>query len=127
MRSALTLSMVLLVVGAATPAFAQAKKPTTQVWTDLADKALPTDFKVQGECQGATADKQPLGCQGIALGGGALQAVLFPGGLPGDGWDGKQKILLAGKLDGDRATFKAAEGERKYLAQSPEEFSATST
>ena len=33
---------------------------------------------------------------------------------------------MAGKLDGDKATFEPAKGTRKYLAQKPDEFSATS-
>jgi hypothetical protein len=91
-----------------------------KVWTDPADASLPPDFAVQGEYAG-----DAVGAQVIALGGGAFQAVVYPGGLPGDGWDGKSKILLAGKLDGAAAAFAAAEGPRKYLAQKPEEFSAT--
>jgi hypothetical protein len=91
-----------------------------KVWTDAADPSLPADFKLQGEYSG---DK--LGAQVIALGGGQFQAVVLPGGLPGDGWDGKSKILLAGRLEGDRAVFTPADGARKYLAQKPEEFSAT--
>ena len=46
---------------------------------------------------------------------------------PGDGWDGKNKILLEGKLEGSTTALKPAQGKRKYLAQSPQEFSATST
>src|SRR5947209_1687748 len=33
---------------------------------------------------------------------------------------------MAGKLDGDKAMFEPAKGKRKYLAKSPDEFSATS-
>jgi hypothetical protein len=90
------------------------------VWTDPNDPSLPPDFKLQGEYAG-----DQLGCQVIALGGGAFQAVVYPGGLPGEGWDGKNKILMDGRLEGDKAVFKPAEGPKKYLAQKPEEFSAT--
>jgi hypothetical protein len=90
------------------------------VWTDAADPSLPVDFKLQGEFAG---DK--LGAQVIALGGGAFQAVLYPGGLPGDGWDGKSRIVLDGRLEGEKSVFKPGEGQKKYLAQKPEEFSAT--
>ncbi len=119
------LSSVLLVVASASSLYAQSK--TTGVWTDASDPTLPADFKIQGEYVGAAPSGDKFGCQVIALGDGALQAVLLPGGLPGDGWDGKNKILLAGKLTGDKAVFTSAEGKRKYLAQSAEEFSATST
>jgi len=99
-------------------AFAQKEKV---VWTDPADSTLPVDFKIQGEYVG---DK--VGVQVIALGKGAFQAVVLPGGLPGAGWDGKNKSLMAGKLDGDTAKFGPATGKRNYLAQNPDQFSATS-
>ena len=67
-----------------------------QLWTDAADKTLPPDFRVQGEYAG-----QEMGAQVIALGKGRFHAVVYPGGLPGAGWDGKNKSLLDGKLDGE--------------------------
>lgn len=91
------------------------------VWTDPNDKSLPADFKIQGEYTG-----QKIGAQVIALGKGEFQAVIYPGGLPGAGWDGKNRSLLAGKLDGDGAKFSAAAGKRRYLGRSGDEFSATS-
>jgi hypothetical protein len=90
------------------------------VWTNPDDPTLPPDFKIQGEYAG-----DGIGGQVLALGGGAFQAVLYPGGLPGAGWEGRSKILMAGRLEGDRAVFAPAEGTRKYLAAKPEEFSAT--
>jgi hypothetical protein len=111
-------------LGALAPAEAGGKK-TPGVWTDPQDKTLPPDFKIQGEYVGEYAGGGKLGCQVIALGNGAFQAVVLPGGLPGDGWDGKTKILMAGKLEGEQGVFTPAAGKRKYLAQKPEDFSAT--
>jgi len=106
-----------------TPLSAADPKDNKGVWTDPKDPTLPLDFKIQGEYAG-----ENMGVQVIALGNGALHAVVYPGGLPGAGWDGKNKSLLAGRIfDGKTAaTFLEAEGKRQYLAQKPEQFSATS-
>ncbi len=110
----------LLGLLAATPVRAADPKDKG-VWTDAADPTIPVDFKIQGEYAAAH-----LGAQIIALGKEAFQVVVYPGGLPGAGWDGKGKSLLAGKLDGTTAKFEAATGKRNYLAQNPDQFSATS-
>lgn len=103
-----------------------AQKQTPGVWTDPKDSTLPVDFKIQGEYAGEVDGGAKIGCQVISLDKGAFQAVVYPGGLPGAGWDGKSKILMDGKLEGDKAVFQPATGKKKYLAQSPAEFSATS-
>jgi hypothetical protein len=113
---------MLILVLVAAPLAAADPKDNKGVWTDPADPTLPLDFKIQGEYA-----KDGLGVQVIALGNGAFHAVVYPGGLPGAGWDGKNKSLLAGRFfDSKAATFLTAEGKRRYLAQKPEEFSATS-
>jgi hypothetical protein len=102
------------------------KDKKKEVWTDANDPTLPVDFKFQGEYAGAIKDGEKLGAQVIALGGGRFQAVVYPGGLPGDGWDGKNKILMDGKLEDSRVAFTPTKGKRRYKVQKPEEFSATS-
>jgi len=86
------------------------------LWTAPNDPELPIDFHLQGEYTGQIQDGDKLGCQVIALGNGAFQAVLYPGGLPGDGWDGKNKILMSGCVEEDKAVFQPATGNRHYLA-----------
>jgi hypothetical protein len=135
-RASLTLLLPALIVAliAGPVPDSQAQNKTKGVWTDPNDATLPADFKIQGEYVGTVKGGDKLGCQVIALGNGAFQAVVLPGGLPGDGWDAKNKILMEGKLvpiDGGpagkvRADFKPAAGKRQYLAQAPDAFSATS-
>jgi hypothetical protein len=113
------LAPALLALAVSGPAVSQGKKPRAE-WTSPDDPTLPIDYKLQGEYVG---DK--VGCQVIALGGGRFQAVVLPGGLPGDGWDGKAKLLMDGKLDGETVRFEPAKGSRKYKARKPDEFAAT--
>ena len=96
----------------------------TAVWTDPKDPKLPADYQVQGEYVGGVKDGDPLGCQVIALGDGRFQAVFFPGGLPGAGWDTKTKIPIDGKTVEDKTVFEPVKGEKKYLGGSPDSFSA---
>ena len=82
------------------------------VYTNPADAG--PDYLVQGEYLGATGARK-LGAQVIALGDGAFRAVFLPGGLPGDGYDGKTRIESDGKRDGDKTVF-SPNGGRGYSA-----------
>jgi hypothetical protein len=103
------------------------KPPVRKPGTFLDPKEAGADFAIQGEYVGDGREGGKLGCQVIALGNGSFQAVLLPDGLPGAGWNGKDKSLLDGKLDGDKAVFTPATGKHRYMAGSPKEFSATAT
>ena len=63
------------------------------------------DFPIQGEYLGKVGNVTPMGAQVIALGGGAFKAVFLPGGLPGQGWNGKDRVEAAGTLTGGKAGF----------------------
>ena len=63
---------------------------------DLTDINLPSDYSFQGEYRGETH-----GAQVISLDNGKFQAVLFVGGLPGEGWNLANRSLIAGNLVGN--------------------------
>ena len=85
-------------------------------WMDPADPTIPVDFKYQGEYVGSLKDGGKLGCQVVSLGSGVFQAVLYTGGLPGAGWDGKNRSIMDGKLNGNGVIFSAASGKRAHVA-----------
>ncbi len=115
-----------LLLGSGAEATPQPGPPKIKgAWTDPDDKTIPVDFKLQGEYAGQFTGGGKLGAQVISLGKDAFQAVLCIGGLPGDGWDGKNKILMDGKRDGARASFVPTKGKRRYNAPKAEEFTAT--
>jgi hypothetical protein len=72
----------------------------SDVYTD--PQTAPPDFQLQGEF---AADG--LGAQVVSQGLGAFQAVLYRGGLPGAGWDGKTRVRLDGKFNGSAVDFTA--------------------
>jgi hypothetical protein len=119
------LAVLLPVLGKADdPAAAWRKKG---VWVSASDPSIPIDFKYQGEYVSTKGDSEKLGVQVIALDKGYFQAVVYAGGLPGAGWDGKNRSLLDGKLSDGKVSFEPAKkGKgRRYKGRKPEEFSAT--
>jgi hypothetical protein len=88
------------------------------------------DFQVQGEYEGTVKSPDAefkVGVQIIALGEGHFHAVAYPGGLPGDGWDGANKIEADGELKdgvvvfpGDQARGEIKDGVLRVLSQSDE-------
>ncbi len=88
-----------------------------------AEEGLPTftdakeagaDFAVQGEYLGELQrDDGPVtyGVQILALGDGKFRAVVFPGGLPGEGWKrGDDKHEAPGKMENGQAIFHGEDG-----------------
>lgn len=90
----LCVSGVLFVVAAQ----AQEKKPKPkQKNPRYADPAkTDNDFPIQGEytgeLMGEDGEKSKYGAHIIAMGDGKFKAVFYPGGLPGDGWSGGDKM-----------------------------------
>ncbi|MEY5025014.1 MAG: hypothetical protein RLZZ244_542 [Verrucomicrobiota bacterium] len=78
------------------------KLPESPVYlTEDEAAAAGPDYKLQGEYAGAT-----MGANVVALGDGEFRLVLFPGGLPGAGWDGTPKIEVEGRREGDGVLFR---------------------
>jgi len=64
------------------------------------------DFRVQGEYAGEVridGRPLPLGVHVIALGDGTFDFVVYPGGLPGAGWNATDRIRGTGVRKGDAA------------------------
>ena len=103
-----------------------AQKKQDGVWTNPRAENLPAVFAYQGEYVGEVKGGGKVAAQVIALDeAGAVQVVVFPGGLPGDGLNGEVRILLDGTLTAEEIKLVPAEGDRKYMNGKPTGFSAT--
>jgi hypothetical protein len=112
---------VLLVAVLLAAALAQAapgdnRRKPKRIWLD--PNNAPIDYRIQGEYLGAAlvAHRAPrakddtplparLGAHVIALGDGTFEIVYYPGGLPGAGWDAKNKAYGSGTLRDEGVTF----------------------
>lgn len=75
-------------------------------WAVTDPAQVDEDFAFQGEYvgplqrPGAGSEPQKTGLQVVARGDGQFEAMEFPGGLPGAGWDGIERLKLTGQRDG---------------------------
>jgi hypothetical protein len=73
-------------------------------------KQAGVDYTLQGEYVGElqhSEDKRKIGMQVVALGDGKFRAVVYVGGLPGDGWSrGGERHVGAGELKDGQIEFK---------------------
>jgi len=81
-----------------------------QAYTD--SENADADFAYQGEYVGEKTGEHAgkWGVQVIALGDHNFRAVGYPGGLPGDGWNMKEKKSAEGKLEGETVVIKTKRG-----------------
>ena len=97
----LTLAIATLLVSLATHA-----ADTKPEGTYLDPKEAGPGYQIQGEYTG-----HKLGAQVIALGNSTFRTVFHHGGLPGAGWDGKDKVEIEGKTANGKTTFAAPDGK----------------
>ena len=125
---ALALVMSLALASSGSEAFQEKKKKESlPAFTDAATAG--PDYVIQGEYLGTTAAKDKLAAQVVAKGDGQFTVVFLPGGLPGDGWDGKTRLKAEAKTAAGKTSFEgdykgAIDGEK--LAGSTKEGSAFS-
>lgn len=108
-----TMCGAMLLAGLAFGAAGAADPPKPVDKTKLAatdPSRADEDFAFQGEYLGrATNDEgvsQHAGLQVVALGDGKFQAVLLKGGLPGAGWNRRDREELTGERQGDVLTLR---------------------
>src|SRR5687767_4794432 len=78
------------------------KKP--EFATYVTAESAPKQYRLQGEYVGEHGDVTN-GIQVIALGKDGMRAVFYGGGLPGAGWNGKDKGEVKGVFEGENVVF----------------------
>ncbi len=107
--------IALSLLAVAVTVVAQDKPNPKQAFLDA--KEAGSDFQLQGEYVGKVGD-QSFGAQIIARGDGKFEGVIYPGGLPGAGWDveKKEKHKISGETK-DGATKLAGGDFEATIAQ----------
>ncbi|MGC1275823.1 MAG: DUF1080 domain-containing protein [Planctomycetaceae bacterium] len=104
--------VLFLAVAFAASATAQEKKAT------LSRDEVDEDFAFQGEYAGTLSrdgEDAKYGVQVVALGGGKFDAVGYPGGLPGAGWNGEDKVRASGERNGAELVIANPEGTARAV------------
>lgn len=104
----LALVMALLLI---CPIVAMGANPSNPTTADPGE--TDADFAVQGDYVGRAtlaSGEQVVGAQVVALGEGKFRAVLYGGGLPGDGWDGITRFEGTGARQGEAVLLESDGG-----------------
>ncbi len=110
---ATSLKAMLFLAISSTSLLAAPDKNKTYIDPEVATKEDP-DFSIQGEYTGTLKGEngtRKFGVQVIALGGGEFQAVGYVGGLPGDGFNLKDKVTSKGKFENGKVVFPSDHGD----------------
>ncbi len=97
--------MMLAIFSGAVSAEAQNKAQAVPKLVANDESQVDFDYWIQGEYMGYVAEQagsayvKRLGLQVVARGAGNFDVVLFPGGLPGDGWNQQDRIVEKGQLE----------------------------
>ncbi len=105
-RSTLLCSFLLFLTILQTGAYAQ-----TWIHPETAEKEN-SDFLIQGEYRGklnVNGQETTVGAQVIARGDGQFQLVVYPGGLPGKGWNGKNRFRMNAEKNQNQVRFEAGD------------------
>ena len=101
-----TLIIFVATIAAASPLVAQA--PPDQKSGNSETSLSDPDFHIQGEYAGSMTLAgccRPVGVQVVANGEGRFQAIIYRGGLPGNGFDGLVRYTLTGARSGEQVVL----------------------
>lgn len=109
MRNTWALSLFLVLAAAAMGA----DRPEQDITKVDADFAVQGEYA--GDVTGADGAKKKLGAHIIALGKGTFHSVFYPGGLPGDGWDGKTRVEKSPAKEANVPADSKTEGDKTVV------------
>ncbi|MBW3543037.1 MAG: DUF1080 domain-containing protein [Planctomycetes bacterium] len=110
-KHALTVASAFAILVAALPAEDKPEDPSKRA--AITQQEAGPDYAIQGEYEGehqTDEGKKRIGVQVVALGEGKFHAVAYPGGLPGAGFSGDEKIEADGTLADGKAVFETDKG-----------------
>jgi len=102
-----SLAAAWLIAASLNPSYSGDKKkdPPKNRIAHTSEKEAGPDFQIQGEYVGKH-DGMTIAAQVIAKGDGKFVIYGLKGGLPGDGWEGQEKLKLDGVTEDGKVTFK---------------------